>query len=288
MKDLNYDKELLIIDNYIKMERFSQALDRLANLLEEKISDSYLIFLYAYCLYMLNRYDEALSSCKDAFENGYNEEKCYYLIGRIYIEMNQYEEAEKFLISALEVNPNEPEVLASYGYLMMLRGKNYRALELINEALRIDPENLTALHYKFYYYLCMDDTNGIKSSVIEKYFSHASNDSDRFLKAGLLDYHSYKYDSAESNFIQAFQLDPTNKFILKMLERVKQKPRFFFHWKRLIKKFIGNKLALMRMRLKTKWILFKCVGLTPDTFIIAAIPLTLLVLIVIVTLIIIL
>lgn len=281
MKDLNYDKELLIIDNYIKMDRFSQALDRLANLMEEKFSDAYLIYLYAYCLYRLDKYDEAISSCKDAFENGYNEEECYYLLGRIYIERDQYEEAEKFLLSALEVNPEEPEILACYGYLMMLRRKNYRALELINEALRIDPENLSALHYKFYYYLYMDDTNGIKSGVIEKYFSLAANDSDRFLKAGMLDYHSYNYDSAESNFIQAFQLDPTNKFILKMLERVNQKPRFLFHWKRLLKKFIRNRLAIIRLRLKTKWILFKCVGLTPDTLIIVIVPFILLMLIVI-------
>lgn len=280
MKSINYDKELLIIKNYIGMDRYPHALEHLSLLLEENPSDAYLIYLYSYCLYHSNKYPEALSSCKDAFDNGYPRDDCYYLFSQIYTQTDQYKEAENSILSALEIAPQTPDFLAFYGYLMMLMKKDYKALELINEALKIDPENISALHYKFYYYLHMEDTDGIKSGVVEKYFSLSSNECDRFLKAGLLDYYNYNYDSASENFVQAFQLDPTNKFVLKMLERVNQKPRFLFHWKRLARKFIMSHLALARVRLRAKWILFKCVGITRDTLIFVTAPLLLLLLII--------
>jgi tetratricopeptide (TPR) repeat protein len=287
MKFVNYEKEVLIINNYIQMNRFNQALDRISELLEENSADSYLIYLYSYCHYKLENYEEALNSCRDALDSGFSSASCCELFCKIYTRMEQYEEAEEFILAALEIKPQDPDFLAFYGYLMMLMRKNYKALELLNEALAIDPENLNALHYKFYYYLNMDDTNGIKSSVIEKYFSLEVDECDRFLKAGLLDYHNYDYDSALENFMQAFQLDPTNKFVLKMLERINKKPRFFFHWKRILRKFIMNNIALMRVRLKVKWTLFKCVGLTRDTMIFVIVPIMFFLLIALILLIII-
>ncbi len=268
---IDNEKEMLIITNYINMKRYGYALERVSRLLEQEPSEAYLIYLNAYCLYKLERYEEAIDSCKSAFENGYSSNECFYLLCRIHTQTDQYAKAESFLLSALDVDPQNAEYIAYHGYLMMLSGKNYRALELINQALEIDPENLSALHYKFYYYLQQDDSYGIKSKLIDKYFSLSTDESDRFLKAGLLDYHSYNYDSAEENFRQAFQLDPTNMFVLRMLEMTNRKPRFFFRWKRVFRNYIMRKLNVPRTVLKTKWILFKCVGFTRDTIIFVAI-----------------
>lgn len=272
MSFIDNEKEILIITNYIDMKRYSYASEGVSRLLEKDPSDAYLLYLNAYCLYKLERYEEAVDSCKSAYDNGYNSCECYYLLCMIHTQTEQYAKAESFLLSALDVNPQNTEYIAYHGYLMMLSGKYYRALEFINQALEIDPENLSALHYKFYYYLQMDDSLGIKSKLINKYFSLSTDEGDRFLKAGLLDYHNYNYDSAEENFRQAFQLDPTNKFVLRMLEKINRKPRFFFHLKRVIRSYIMRKLTVARSILKAKWILLKFTGLTRDTMIFLAVP----------------
>lgn len=281
MDFFTYDKDLLIIRNYIEMDRYGQALDRLSEAMQELPNDAYLLYLTAFCLYKSEDYDNAIACCKSAVDNGFNRAECYHLLSMILVQKDEYKEAERLLLAALELEPQNPHYIAFYGYLKMLTGKSSEALPLINKALEIDPVNLGALQYKFYYYLDMDDSYGIKSKVIEDYFSVTTDESDRFLKAGLLDYHKHDYKAAEENFRQAFQLDPTNKFILKMLDTITRKPRFFYCWKRKIKRSISKQIAVFKVTLKAKWIIFKYSGITKDTEIFVVVPVVLLAVIVV-------
>ncbi|MEO3946350.1 tetratricopeptide repeat protein [Gorillibacterium sp. CAU 1737] len=278
MSSMEYQRELLIINNYIEMERYSHALELLFKALEKTPSDAYLIYLAALCHYELDQGEEALDACKTALAGGYRPDECYFLLGQIQLQMDRFEAAEAALLAALDLDPQNAEFLAFYGYYHMLTGNNHRALELINQALVFDPENLNALHYKFYYYLGMDDSNGIRSKVVDAYFSKSNDETDRFLKAGMLDYYKYDYKSAEENLRQAFQLDPTNKYILKMLDRITRKPRFYYRWKRIIRRQLQVRLFGVRSAIKLKWVLFKGAGLTRETSVLFTVPLAFLLL----------
>ncbi|MNC18338.1 Tetratricopeptide repeat protein [compost metagenome] len=280
MSAMDDQKELLIITNYIEMGRYQHAVDRLLGALEQRPSDGHLVYLYAFCQYCLDRYEEAFDACKTALTGGFRPDTCYYLLSKILLQMDRYQEAEANLLTALDIDPENAEFLAFYGYLHMLLGNNHQALELINQALELDPGSLSALHYKFYYYLGMDDTYGLRSKVMDTYFSLSTNESDRFLKAGMLDYYDFDYQGAEENLRQAFQLDPTNKYILKLLDEINRKPRIYHRWKRVIRRRVLGKLAVARAVLNMKWVLFKGVGLTWETSLLFTVPLALVVMIV--------
>lgn len=279
---LTYDKEMLIIRNYMEMGRYSLAMDRLSAAMQELTADAYVLYLFAFCLYKTEDYNNAIDCCKSAVDNGFDRAEGYFLLSMILLQKDEYEESESILLGALELDPQNPEYLSFYGYLKMFIGNSGDALQLINKALEIDAVNLRALQYKFYYYLDMDDSYGIKSKVIEDYFSLSTDESDRFLKAGLLDYQKQDYKSAEENFRQAFQLDPTNKFILKMLDTINRKPRFIYYWKRKINRRIVKQIAIMKVTMKAKWIIFKYSGITKDTELFVAVPVILLAIIVVI------
>lgn len=274
---LTYDKEILIIRNYMEMGRYNLAMERLSAAIQERTTDAYLLYLFAFCLYKTEDYNNAIDCCKSAVDNGFDRAEGYFLLSMVFLQKDEYEESERILKAALELDPQNPEYLAFYGYLKMINGSNSgEALQLINQALELDAVNLRALQYKFYYYLDMDDSYGIKSKVIEDYFSLSTDESDRFLKAGLLEYQKQDYKSAEENFREAFQLDPTNKFILKMLDTINRKPRFIFYWRRKIKRRIAKQFAIMKVTMKAKWIIFRYSGITKDTEIFVVVPIILL------------
>ncbi|WOO37676.1 tetratricopeptide repeat protein [Anaerocolumna sp. AGMB13020] len=276
---VNYEKEILIIRNYMEMGRYNLAIERLSAAIQERTTDAYLLYLFAFCLYKTEEYNNAIDCCKSAVDNGFDRAEGYFLLSMILLQKDEYEESERLLKAALELAPQNPEYFAFYGYLKLCNGNSRDALQLINHALEIDAVNLSALQYKFYYYLDMDDSYGIKSKVIEDYFALSTDESDRFLKAGLLEYQKHDYKAAEENFRQAFQLDPTNKFILKMLDTINRKPRFIYYWKRKIKRRLAKQFAIMKVTMKAKWIIFKYSGLTKDTRIFVALPVLLLVII---------
>lgn len=272
MNSVNYEKELLVISNYVEMERYAQAMERLAAAFQELPNDAELLYLEAYCLYKTGRYQEACDSCRAAAGNGYDQADCYYLLSKISLQQKGYPEAERILLAALALKPQDPDCLAFLGYIKMLADDKYNALKLINKSLEIDPQNLEAMHYKFYFYLGKDDSSDIKARVVEEYFALSTDESDRFFKAGMLEYRRFHFAAAKENFIQAFQLDPGNKYIQKQLEELSRRPQYYYQLKYRVKRWYYKKLGSIKTILGVKWTMLKYGGISKDTLIIVLIP----------------
>lgn len=272
MNSVSYEKELLVIRNYIEMERYTHAMERLAMVFQVSPNDAQLLYLEAYCLYQIGRYQEASDSCRASAGNGYDQADCYYLLSNISIQQKDYLEAERILLAALALKPQDPNYLAFHGYIKMLADDDYNALKLINKSLEIDPHNLEAMHYKFYFYLGSNESSDIKSRVIEEYFAISTDESDRFFKAGMLEYHKFHFAAAKENFIQAFQLDPCNKYIQKRLEELSRRPLFYQQVKYRVKRWYYKKLGFIRTIFKIKWIMLKHGGIPKHTLIVFLVP----------------
>ncbi len=210
--------------HYLRLGRYQPALACLKELLSIASNNSYYHYLLAYCYYGLELYSEAINACQTALAMNYSEERIYDLLGEIYIAMREYCEAESALLTVLKLNPVHAEAMAAYGYLMFLTGHEKKALQLLDEALRLEPENDSVLHYNFIRYLAKDEVEQ-ELQMIKRLMVVGDDEVKKLIWIGLKEYHSDNYRAAYESFRQAFLLDPTNKLLLEYLETSKRLTR---------------------------------------------------------------
>lgn len=146
-----------------------------------------------------------------------------------------YKDSEGFFLKSLEIDPQSPETLAEYGYLLLLCGYTEKADEIMNEAVRLDPEDSIVLHYKYYF----EHANGRKKKekeAVEQYVINSSDEVQKLVKIGLTEYKNNRFKSAKEHFRQAFLLEPTNEYILEILEELDEINHFVFFPNRLFSK----------------------------------------------------
>jgi cytochrome c-type biogenesis protein CcmH len=70
------------------------------------------------------------------------------MLGRSYTTMEKYSEASNAYAKATALKPDDPDLLSDYAFAMaMANGQQLQGapLELVNKALKLDPENAKAL-----------------------------------------------------------------------------------------------------------------------------------------------
>ena len=213
--------------HYLELGRFQAAKTSLSPLLAQNPTDGHLHYLMAFSLWGLDQGEEALVSCQEALANGYVSDLCYCLLGRIQMELEQCVEAEESFLAALSENPQNAEAMAAYGFLMLKTGHGKKARRLLAEALRLDPDDETVLHFNFFYFLAKD-LRGEQLEMISRYLLRVGPDVRHFINAGLADLFRKDWRSARENFRQAYLLEPTNPNLLALLEYVVKRTHPFF------------------------------------------------------------
>lgn len=236
--DYDKDKSLNEILVYIEVGRYKEALERLRELLSQSPNDGKLLYLASCCYYYLGVYEEAIEYCHESLENQFSAEACHYLLGRIYMLVEQFVKSEEHFLESLGVNPVNPTALASYGILMLKTGHEKKATKLMDEAMRLDPENEVVLNSKFIYYIFKGNENA-QINVLETYLNSASSEVRKLLNLGLYHMHYKRYSDARENFRQAFLLNPTDNNILSILEELDKASHWVFIPNRLIDKLGG-------------------------------------------------
>lgn len=232
------EKTLQEVFHYIHMARFGQAMEKLVQPLAESPNDGRLLYLLAICEHGLDRNEEALISCREAFQKGFSAEYCNFLLGKICVELKKLVEAEECFLEALRINPRNAEVIANYGFLMLKTGHDQKGAQLLDEALRLEPDNETVLHYNFYRRL-ESDKRDEQARILEQYLNSSDSEVRKLVNVGLSDWFAGDYRSARENFRQAFLLDPTNAGILSILREVARQSHILFLPHRLVDKIGG-------------------------------------------------
>lgn len=222
----------------INLGRYERALELLQTALAENPENGSLLLLAASCYYGISQYDEAEKFCLEAMENGEVDTASYALLGRIYFQKNLFVESEKNFLESLRLNPNQASVLANYGYLMLATGHRQKAKRLIDEALRIDPEDETALHFAFYYYVVTNKKHD-QTATLSKYWTVSDDEVPKLVKAGTVEMYNNNYKAARNYFREAFVLEPTDKDILKVLKELDREAHPLYLPQRIIRKLGG-------------------------------------------------
>lgn len=249
MSDILLEKKRNEAVAYYDMGRYEQAAGVFKEILAETPEDPLILFLLANCCFMLDRYAEAERICMDIAAS-YLAVSAFRLLGKIYREKKRYKKAEECFLKSLELDPQNADTLAEYAFLLLICGYRKKANDVMKEAERLDPEDSTVLHYKFYFNLAHGSRKE-ELAVIEQYFTNSSDEVQKLIKLGLTEYKSDRYKSSREYFRQAFVLEPTNKYILDMLEELDRINHFIFFPNRLfqrmhpVMRFLGLPAAIV-------------------------------------------
>lgn len=218
-----------------EMKKYEQAEDAFKTVLAEEPDNYYCLHLLASCYLALKRYDEAEEVCMKNIPT-YVGGSALIMLGIIYRVKRKYKSSEECFLKALEIDPQNPDALSEYAFLLLICGYNKKADEVMHEAEIIDPQNYNVLHYKYYF----KHSYGSKKEeieAVEQFITYTSDEVAKLIKIGQTEYKSKNYKKAKKLFIQAFTLEPTNKYILSTLEELDRLTHFVFIPKRLFAKY---------------------------------------------------
>jgi tetratricopeptide (TPR) repeat protein len=99
---------------------------------------------------ILKQYDGALQTLADIMKIRPGDPEALFMLGMVYRDQGKTNEAIGAFQSAVERDPDMTEAWVILGDLMD-RTKNPLALQYFDNAIRVDPKNVSALHAKAYY-----------------------------------------------------------------------------------------------------------------------------------------
>jgi len=113
----------------------------------------YVYFYKGLMMFDEKDYDRAIDFFKKALELSKNEAKLYFFIGASFFEKDDRMSAIEYLEKAFSIEPSDPEINNLLAYSYALEKKNFdRAMELVESALTVKPENIAYLDTKGWIY----------------------------------------------------------------------------------------------------------------------------------------
>jgi tetratricopeptide (TPR) repeat protein len=232
------NKEIAAINHYFSIERYGEARKHIESLFSLNPTDPLAYYYMAIVYYSDGDMFEAREYCEKALMNGYDEETSFHFIGTTYDYEKKYREAEEFYLKALEVNPESGEIHASYGYMMLKAGHEQKSMVLLEAALKLEPESDRVNQYVLQYYFAKSNKQE-QLHYIEKVMETGSSEMQKLLNLAL--FHELKEEDREAReyYRQAFLLDPTNEYLLYILDKYDRKTHPLFFPERMMKKLGG-------------------------------------------------
>ncbi|BCU70200.1 tetratricopeptide repeat protein [Stygiolobus caldivivus] len=114
-------------------------------------------------LFKMGKYEEAIGEYQSDLQNDEN----LYALGFTYYTIGDYGKALEFLDKALEINPENPYYYETKSQVLLSMGKTKEAFEEIKKALQIDPDNPYLVSTEIEILSSLDKGNAIK--VLSEY-----------------------------------------------------------------------------------------------------------------------
>ncbi len=206
---MQFDK-IAEASHYYELGRYEQALTLITDMLSDNLNDGFLLYLAAECYYNTDNYSDAEQHAIESLNSGYPSEKTNYLLGRIYMDLDQFADAEKCFLEALHLNSSNASALSAYGMLMLRTGHEKKAVQLIKDSMRVDPESSVVLHYKLMYVLYRNK-NTKELKIWSDFYTARQMKYPSWFTWGFIICTKKNYKEARENFRQAFLIAPTGQ-----------------------------------------------------------------------------
>ncbi|MFC4409552.1 tetratricopeptide repeat protein [Chungangia koreensis] len=211
------ETEISLADHYLEMKRLPEAEIHIINALQLDPSHPEALYTMACILHAKDDYMEARKLCEQALKNGYDQGACYYLIGSTYEEEKNYTEAESAYLKFLKNEPDSGFAHAVYGSIMLTVGQKEKAFALLEEAMRLDPENERVTQEMLHYAFATSDKKN-QQVLLQNLMENGSSEIRKLVNLAV--YHQLKDENkiAKEYFVQAYLMDPSNEKLLQILE----------------------------------------------------------------------
>ncbi|MBQ2644085.1 DUF3808 domain-containing protein [bacterium] len=119
----------------------------------------------------------------------------YSLISACYILQNEFKEGENYFKKACKISPDNSEIYTNYAIALAQKGKKFKSLEILKQALKLNSKDFLALHYSG---LINCDLAKYEEALttLEEAYKINQNNPDTLLYLSLCKFKLEKYDEA--------------------------------------------------------------------------------------------
>jgi tetratricopeptide (TPR) repeat protein len=157
---------------------------------------------------ILKQYDGAMNTLADIMKIRPGDPEALFMLGMVYKDQGKTEQAIGAFQSAVERNPDMVDAWVILGDLMD-RTHNPLAIQYFDNAIRVDPKNVSALHAKAYY---LQNNNKVDEALAIYRQIHLINPQypEAYLNTAILQLYRDSLDAAMKELIILKGIDPTN------------------------------------------------------------------------------
>lgn len=137
------------------VNRFQLAIEEYLKIPSDSVYAAVSCLQIGLCYSCLQEYEKAIEFAKKALEIQPNYAYAFYMLGETNLSLKLPKVAIKYLLQGLELKPVDTNIQASLGKAYGRAGEYDKGMHFINEALKIDPVNVSALTTKMEIYARM-------------------------------------------------------------------------------------------------------------------------------------
>lgn len=166
---------------YTQLQEYEEALIYLEQVVT---SDTDIVHIYqsrmilSYIYTITGRYRLARFELDSLLESGYESAQVYAAYGFVAYETSRYDQAIEYLQKAIEIDPDNANALNSLGFILADRGRNLEhSLELCKKAVQIDDSNSAYLDSLGWVHFKLGDYDEARS-YLRRALAGSSGDKD--------------------------------------------------------------------------------------------------------------
>src|SRR5687768_3748162 len=157
---------------------------------------------------ILKQYDQAYQTLADIMKIRPGDPEALFMLGMVYRDQGKTDLAIAAFQSAVERNPDMSEAWVILGDLMD-RTNNPLAIQYFDNAIRVDPNNISAWHAKAYY-LQNNDRIDEALDIYQQIHAMDSQYPEAYLNSAILLMYKDSLDAAMNELEILEQIEPTN------------------------------------------------------------------------------
>jgi len=162
----NYALNYLLGVGYSQKNNFAEAVKYFKKAANVDDSDYYVFSSLGFCYYQLDKKDTAAYYLEIALKKNHDNVEILGMLALIYNSLKIFDKSDSLYLRALSFDPDNPLLNNNYAYSLSERGvKLEEALERVNKALEIDPENSSYLDTKGWIYYKMNKYEEAKEYI---------------------------------------------------------------------------------------------------------------------------
>lgn len=208
--------DIQLAEHYVEIKHYDRAIESIKIGLSNQPHHPRLHFLWGVVCYNLMRYEEAFNHLEEAAAYGYPLELVYEFQGYALMDAEEWQRAEYCFLQSLSINPENAEVHAYYAGLMLRLGYWDKGIQLMEEAVRLNPESTEVLRYQHYLELAKQEKR--EHITLQTLISNADNEFQTLCHLGFKEYYEGHFSKARQHFVRAFEMDPKNSYVLHMVK----------------------------------------------------------------------